>query len=243
MPNLEGKVFVVIGGTGGIGWPIVLWLHNHGANVAAAARNERKLDSCRYQLDDERILYLKTDASEPGSTAKLLRAASSYFRHPISCVIVSVGEWEISWLNDGSSKAKHMLEKLVGTIGIPSFVATYESFEFLQKQGSGLVVNMSSHVCSKDERKLPGNVAYRLAKQLAENFVDSARSSFEKAGVRAVNLRPSLVDTPGNRKKYPSIKNWSEAVQPNDLAKWIAKATIGNMKFREPVEFKGELRV
>lgn len=74
--NLDGKMALVTGATGGIGAAIARALHHQGAVVAISGRNTAKLEELAAELKD-RVHIVPADLSSPAAAEELVRAAES----------------------------------------------------------------------------------------------------------------------------------------------------------------------
>ena len=236
MSKLEGKVIAIIGATGGIGAPLAEMSVGSGAKVLLGSRRVPELTDLQMRIDPsgKNTLATPTDASKPKSVLALLEEGFQEF-DKVDIVIVSVGTWRQVSFETELGDAGEAGSILANSIVIPSWNAIFESTRFLAEHGGGAVLNVSSHAVLKSEGKLKKNVYYRAAKVAVENVIESLRPDAEKKGVRLVNLRPAIVDTPQNRKENPAVTEdqWALAVKPITIFHWIEN-NADNLNLEDP---------
>lgn len=219
MQNLAGKTIIFFGATGGIGEVVCEELYKAGANIVLVARSADKLSKLKEQLGGKNILAIPADATSLVDTEKVFRESKEKFGE-IDAVVISVGTWQRTSLQNSPQEIIEMNEKLDGSIAKPVIVVGSVAQEVLRKQGRGVIFSVSSHAA---DRYLPGNLAYASAKAKASRFILNLGEELKGSGVSACDLRPALVDTLQNRKEFPNLseEKWSAAVQPKDIAEFI----------------------
>jgi NADP-dependent 3-hydroxy acid dehydrogenase YdfG len=215
-----------------------------GAKVVLGARRLQELSELSKKIDPtlENSVAISTDASKPGEVTALLEAGFAKFGK-INIVIVTVGTWRKVSLDTPIQEAGESGLTLVNSIVLPSWNSIFEATKFLKEHGGGAVLNLSSHVVLKGEKKLSGNTYYRAAKVAVENVVQSIEDIAGKE-VSFVNLRPAIVDTPQNRKENPQIteEQWNLAVKPVTIFHWIGANVESNFNVEDP-EFMSKLEL
>lgn len=221
MKKLEGETIVFFGATGGIGESVCRELQKAGANLVLVARNADKLDKLKTELGSKGVIAIPADASDLADAQKVFRESRETFGE-VGAVIISVGTWERTSVDNTPAEIVTMNDKLEASIAKPVIVVGSVVQEVLRKQGRGVIFHMSSHAA---DRYLPGNLAYASAKAKASRFILNLGEELKGTGVSTCDLRPALVDTPQNRKENPQISavQWSTAVQPVDIARFIAE--------------------
>lgn len=140
--DLSGKVAIVTGGNGGIGFGIAQGLGVSGADIAIAARNESKTQEAIDQLTGKGInaIGIHTDVSRERSVAKMVRETNKHYGH-IDILVnnsginirklpheYSVVEWE-----------EVMNVNLKGT-----FLCSREVYPHMVESGGGKIINIGS---------------------------------------------------------------------------------------------------
>lgn len=235
MQNLEGETVIFFGATGGIGESICRELQKAGANLVLVARNQEKLDKLKEELGNKGVIAISADASNLANVQTVFSESQKTFG-AISAVIISVGTWERTSLQNSPAEIVAMNDKLDASIAKPVIVIGSVAQEVLRAQGRGKIFHMSSHAA---DRYLPGNLAYAGAKAKASRFILNLGEELKGTGVATCDLRPALVDTPQNREAFPHLSEaqWATVVQPADIARFIAEeinnSNIPAIKFFE----------
>jgi 3-oxoacyl-[acyl-carrier protein] reductase len=88
--DLDGRVYVVTGGSAGLGRATAEALVAEGARVVVSARREEAVDRAVAALGPERAVGVVADNADPGTPARLLEAARSAYER-IDGALISVG--------------------------------------------------------------------------------------------------------------------------------------------------------
>ena len=221
MQNLEGKTVIFFGATGGIGESVCKELQTIGANLTLVARNSDKLEKLKSELKEKDVLAVSADAGNLADVKKVFTESQEKFGQ-IDAVIISVGTWQQTSLKNSAEEIVAANDKLEISIAKPVIVVGAVAQEIFRSQGRGTIFHMSSHAA---EKFLEGNLAYAGAKAKASRFILNLGEELKGTGVRTCDIRPALVDTPQNRQAFPdySEAQWSTAVQPVDIARFIAE--------------------
>mgnify|MGYP001568672347 CR=1 FL=1 len=225
MQNLEGKTVIFFGATGGIGEAVCREFQKAGANLVLVARNQEKLSKLKTAIGEERVEIISADASDLVGVEKVFKESLERFGE-VDAVIISVGTWKQTSLNNSAAEIVDMNDQLDASIARPVIVVGSVAQEFFRQQGRGVIFHMSSHAADK---YLSGNLAYASAKAKASRFILNLGEELKGTGVSTCDLRPALVDTPVNRKEQPQItsQQWAGAVQPTEIARFIAEQIGG----------------
>lgn len=92
--SLDGKVVIVIGGSGGVGEGVVRTLIDDGATVIVTGRNESRLAALRTRIHSERPTRLFTEVLEAGADDLDARARLLAERYGLfDGVVIAVASW------------------------------------------------------------------------------------------------------------------------------------------------------
>ncbi len=238
MKNLAGKTFVFFGATGGIGEVVCAELSKAGANLVLVARNAEKLENLKTELESKTVVAISADASNLADVQKVFQESLEKFG-AVDAVVISVGTWVRTSIKNTPAEIIDMNDKLEAAIAKPVVVVASAAQEVLRAQGKGVVFNMSSHAATT---YLEGNLAYASAKAKTTRFILNLGEELKGTGVSTCDLQIMLVDTPQNRKAFPKFSKakWAKAVQPADIARFIAKG-INNSKLPASKFFKSNV--
>ncbi|KAH9835137.1 NAD-P-binding protein [Rhodofomes roseus] len=224
LPSLTGKVVVVTGGNGGIGYATIQHLARHGAKVYMAARDEAKARASIDKLHDEglapgdgQIIWLRLDLNEPS----VARAAAEELLSQEDRLDILINNAAMP--RGPYTRAQHDIQDAMMTNHIGPFVFTMTLLPLLAKTaaepGSDVrIVNVSSGGIAflrrgirfrnrddfNDEHKwdiIPGPSLARYCRSKLANvlFTTELQRRFNEAGTPIVTMSvdPGLVRTEG----------------------------------------------
>jgi NAD(P)-dependent dehydrogenase (short-subunit alcohol dehydrogenase family) len=199
------EVYVLLGGSGGIGSALSERLARRGARLLLGARDEDRLREVAAPLEAETYVL---DATRPDEVeACFERAVELYGRLDGAANLV------------GSIllKPAHLTsdEEWLATLGLNLSTAFHlvRSGAKRLRSGGGSLVLMSSAAASTG---LPNHEAIAAAKAGVEGLMRSAASSYASAGIRVNAVAPGLVRTglTGRITGNPAASKASEAMHP-----------------------------
>ncbi len=222
---LKGKTIVVIGATGGLGWPLSKYLSSQGANLVLVSRGQDKLNELLGEIGPERALAIAADASDLiAMRDRVIPQAMSRFRL-IDGVVLSAGSWSRSEVLVNPAEEILAAEaKMRQGMVLPTLVPALAFADHFKDQNHGHIFHISSHVVERAE--LAGNFAYRLAKQVGSNLMLQLAIRFqgERLSIRTSDLRPGIINTRDTEGviREAGFDPATEAVQPEVIGEWIA---------------------
>lgn len=223
---LTGKTIVVIGATGGLGWPLSKYLGSQGANLVLVSRGQDKLNELLAEIGPERALAIAADASDLiAMRDQVIPGAMSRFGL-IDGVVLSAGSWSRSEVLVNSAEEILAAEaKMRQAMVLPTLVPALAFADHFKDQNHGHIFHISSHVVDKAE--LADNFAYRLAKQFGSNLMFQLAFRFqeERLSVRTSDLRPGIINTRDTEEEIrkAGFDPATEAVQPETIGEWVAR--------------------
>lgn len=217
----KGKTIIVVGASGNIGSVLSRVFHEAGANVVLSARTLEKLTDLEKELG-ERTLVVATDATKPAMVEKLFLAAQNTFGH-VDAVVITAGRWDRLSIKNQPDEAHDLALRHFESLFLPTLVTAFTAQHFFKRAegDKGLIINISSHAAVRYE--LVGNLSYGPMKAAARQFMLAMRHELKlaKSMVRAVDLQPAIVNTLDNRELLDTEEKRAQAVQPEDIARWI----------------------
>ncbi len=217
---LKNRTFIVFG-IGGIGSACARRASEAGANVVLSSRSAAKIAPLADSLVQERTLVVTGDASKITELENVFRQAKEKFG-TIDAVIIAIGTWLRLSLDETPDDALKSVDNAYATLFRPGFAVAYRAQQILREQNHGLIVNFSSHVATRHD--LPDNHSYSGMKTAGRKFIlDMAHEFKETPGclVRACDISPATVNTPGNEQFFASDEDKAKAIQPEAMADWI----------------------
>lgn len=190
MSNLEGKVALVTGGTGGIGAAICLSLAKAGAKVATNYRNQEKAEKWQAEVKQQGfdIKIYQSDVSDYDACEKM-----------VADVVSDLGSVDILVNNAGITK-DGMFKKMskdkwdaVMNINIGSlFNVTRHVVDGMTEKGWGRIVNISSINGQKGQL---GQTNYSTAKAGVHGFTMALAQEVARKGVTVNTVSPGYIAT------------------------------------------------
>lgn len=190
--DLTGKVAVVTGASGGVGFHIANRLAGCGASVVLVARGERQLRAVEQQLSaDGRIsLAVPTDASRPEMVERLRQQVEDRFGPPAILVNAAGVFGPIQLIKD--SDPTRWIEALqINTIA--PYLTCRAFVGAMVAQRWGRIVNVSSAAALHPPGPL--NSAYATSKVALNQFTRHLAAELAGSGVTANVIHPGDVKT------------------------------------------------
>jgi acetoacetyl-CoA reductase len=190
MTNMEGKVALVTGGTGGIGAAICLKLAEAGAKVATNYRNQEKAEKWQAEAKKQGfdIKIYQADVSDFDACEKMVAEITSDLG-PVDILVNNAGITK-----DGMFK-KMTKDKwdAVMNINLDSlFNVTKHVVESMTKKGWGRIVNISSINGQKGQL---GQTNYSTSKAGMHGFTMSLAQEVARKGVTVNTVSPGYIAT------------------------------------------------
>ena len=190
MSNLEGKVALVTGGTGGIGASICLYLAKAGAKVATNYRNQEKAEKWQAEVKEQGfdIKIYQADVSDYEACEKMVADVASDLG-PVDILVNNAGITK-----DGMFK-KMTKDKwdAVMQINLDSlFNVTKHVVEGMTERGWGRIVNISSINGQKGQL---GQTNYTTSKAGMHGFTMSLAQEVARKGVTVNTVSPGYIAT------------------------------------------------
>ncbi len=192
MNYLKSKVALVTGATSGIGKSIALLYASHGAKVMVSGRNQESGLQVVQQIQDNggEAAFFKADVSDPEQCRLLIQATVSTF-----------GGLDVACNNAGVSGVLSTLvdypidtwQEVVNTNLNSVFYCLKYELEVMNKQNSGVIINMSSIY------GLTGTMntsAYVASKHAIVGLTKSAALENAAKGIRINTVCPGWIETP-----------------------------------------------
>ena len=224
MFELENRVFIVTGGSRGIGKTTAQLLCERGAKVCITGRCEEALDQAKDDLRayGSRVITLKQDVADAGSWGPIFGATTEAFG-AVHGLVNNAGMHQIMALECTSEED---FDRIMAANAKSVYFGTKAAFEYLPQFVSdeypGAVVTVSSVA---GLRGTSFQSAYSMSKGAAQVFsLAAAREAIDrKLPIRVNTVNPGMVDTDMGAEL-------AEALVENELAKNIDHAKKGLVK-------------
>jgi NAD(P)-dependent dehydrogenase (short-subunit alcohol dehydrogenase family) len=217
MPELDGKVALVTGGSKGIGRAIALALADAGADVALAARNADALEKTAREVEERgrRSLGVPTDVTEPDQVEALVDRTST-----------ELGGLDVLVNNAGAapffSQIEAMrldgFEKYFRVNFLSAVYCTRAAAPALTAGGHGSsVINVASVAAFIAS---PGLTYYSTAKAAVINLTRTVAREWAGFGVRVNAIAPGWIETEMNERARQDPGFFNSARDSIPMGRW-----------------------
>lgn len=232
--NLQGKVAVIVGGFGGIGFASAERLATKGAKIALITRDLSKHDVDKYRnsLEDREATFIQADVTDfPSLDQAAAEVQTKYGK--VDILVNAAGKnLRIDHLDFG--KLTPELFRSLLNVNCVGPYATIRAFYMLMKMaGEAVVINISS---TSAEGLGGANLAYGSSKAALDALTRNAAKAMAP-DIRVVSVSPSGVDTtfigqrpPGFYEKAARQTPLGRVVMPDDVAAMV-EALCTTMRF------------
>lgn len=207
------KTVVVTGGTGGLGSALVGRLVGRGYRLAVTyiMPEEATAFEEKFEVDDERLMLTRVDATNPEAVATLFKNVSDAWGN-IHGLCSLVGGWAGG--RDVEETDDVRLERMLDLNLRSAFYAVRAAIPHLRDAGWGRIVLVGSRGAIDFPE---GQAAFNIAKAGVVALGKTVASEMEGTGVTANVLMPSVIDTPATRESLPyaDYVNWPT---PDEIA-------------------------
>jgi gluconate 5-dehydrogenase len=222
--RLDGKVAVVIGGTGGIGEIMAAGLAEQGAKVAVAGRNMAKLDVITKRIQSEtksETLPFQVDITDKQSVARLAEQVLAKFK----TVDILVNSQGLNIKKDAVGFPAGDWDQMFAVNVRGTMLACSEFGKVMVEKKSGKVINLSS-VRGVRATLWGGNEGYCATKGAVDMITRSLASEWAPYNINVNAIAPLLIRTelakatlsdPARLEKYVANVPFKRIGEPQDL--------------------------
>lgn len=213
--DLNGKVALITGSTGGLGPAVVEAFLAAGARVCATYRSDEKLVLLHDRLGKlvTRLSDYQVDVTREPQVQPMVSDVLKRFGRIDALVNVTGG-----WLGDKPMEEHSLPEwEQMLDINLKSAVVTAKLvLPVMKKQGSGSIVFVGATSGLHGEA---GSAAYAAAKAALISLTQSLQQEVKGHGIAVNCILPSMIDTQANRESTPDA----------DTAQWTRPEAIANV--------------
>ncbi len=205
--DVNGKVVLVAGGTGGIGRLVSEGLRRRGATVVTASRSD--IDVPGHVVVDLRL---------PDNAQDLVhRVMNEHGR--LDVLVNAIG---VVAFGDATSTSTDTVEELFLTNTFAHIFLCTAALPNMTK--GGVIVGISGVIA---EQNLPGMAAYGSSKAAARSFNEAFGREARRQGVRVIDARPPHTETGlATRAVAGSPPRFPQGLEPARVAKRIIDAIV-----------------
>lgn len=217
MSHLKDQVAIVTGGSSGIGFAVARTLLSEGMRVVISARDRRKLENARIELErglsgKNRVIAVPADVSSASQVEEMVgETVKAWGRIDLLVNNAGIGRWgAIEELSEADWDRVQAVN-LKGT-----FLCTKGVLPVMKKQRSGYIVNISSLAGKKG---FGGGSAYSASKFGVVGLTESLLEEGIEYHIRATVICPGYVATPMVAGVSVPAE---EMIPPEDIGKIVA---------------------
>ncbi len=210
--RFEGRVAIVTGAGGGIGFAVARRLAQEGANILMAERSpekaEGRVDELR-QAGAPDVAVVRCDVADEAQVVAACDAAITRWGR-LDVVVNNAGLMTFTPIEDLTAAE---WSRVLGVDLMGAFFFTREAFRRMKRGGA--IVNVSSiHA----EMTSPLAAPYAAAKAAVHSLTRSAAIEGKPKGIRCNAVAPGAVDTP-MLWENPNIKSGAEVIATDDVGR------------------------
>lgn len=221
------RTFIITGGTGGLGIPLVRRLAQGDNRLAVTylMPEEARAFEQEFVVDEKNLILTRVDVTNP-------EAVNSFFKDvadkwgSIHGVAALVGGWAGG--RDVEETDDVRLERMIDLNLKSAFYTVRAAIPYLKETGWGRILLFGSRAAVDFPES---QAAFNIAKAGVVALGKSAAQELEGSGVTANVLMPSVIDTPVTRKllPYADYVDWPTPDEIADVAEFLMSDAAGVM--------------
>jgi NAD(P)-dependent dehydrogenase (short-subunit alcohol dehydrogenase family) len=184
--QIDGKVVIVTGASGGIGLATARLLGSRGAKVVLAARNEAALRAAEVEISDS--LAVRTDMRKADEISALVTRTVEHFDR-VDCLVNNAGQ-DFNALVEAIDPDDYRSILELNLIG--ALEAMRAVIPIMRRQSSGAIVNVSS---GTTKMILTGSAGYSSSKAALNHLSLVAREELAPDGIAVSVIYPYITET------------------------------------------------
>ncbi len=207
------KTVVITGGTGGLGTSLVrrLMVEDYRLAVTYLLPDEAREFEQEFEVDEDRLLLTRVDATNPEAVASLFKDVSEKWG-AIHGVCSLVGGWAGG--RDVEETDDVRFDRMLDINLRSAFYAVRAAVPYLREAGWGRVVLVGSRAAIDFPES---QAAFNIAKAGVVALGRSVAQELDGTGVTANVLMPSVIDTPATRQSLP-YADYVDWPTPDEIA-------------------------
>ena len=187
MNNLENKIIIVTGASGGIGNAIIKTLNGAGANILASGTRIEKLEELKNNF--KKIKILKFDISQSDKIEEFIENATSELGGSLDCIVKNAG---ITHDNLAIRMSLDEWQKVININLTSTFLMSKFAIKKMLKNKSGKIVNITSVVGHTGNL---GQANYTASKAGIVAMSKSLAIEYAKKNINVNCISPGFIQT------------------------------------------------
>jgi NAD(P)-dependent dehydrogenase (short-subunit alcohol dehydrogenase family) len=235
--DLNGRVVLLTGSSGGIGSVTAELLLERGAHVVAHYGHNREGAEAACAHAPERALLVQADLEQPEENRELWRAALAW-RGQVDVIVANAAvAVNLPFDSDDASWDAGWERTLSTNVVAPANLIRSALPHFIERR-SGILISISSWAAQRGSA-LPQHTAYAASKAAIHNLTQSIARNHAADGVLAYVVAPGIVKTPmaeisaaarGGIEAVNAMLPLGEMVPPAEVADLVAQLASGTMR-------------
>ena len=225
--GLEEKVVIVTGGASGIGYAVVKELLADGANVVVCDMNP--VAPVFEGAAEGQLMYVVTNVTSAESVGAMIEAVMEKYGR-IDAIVNNAGINIPRLLVDEGNRYEldeAVWDKVMNVNLKGVFLCAQAAGRVMVKQGSGVIINMSSESGLEGSE---GQSVYAASKNAVNSLTRSWAKELGKKGVRVVGVAPGILEATGLRTlSYETALAYTRGITIEELRAGDAKTSTTPM--------------
>ncbi|MFF2093979.1 SDR family NAD(P)-dependent oxidoreductase [Paenibacillus sp. NPDC058174] len=191
--TIQGKVFVISGGSSGLGKAMAIEMVKQGANVVINGRREQALAEAAKEIDPtgKQVRFVAGNIAEPKVAQQVIDESLIHFGR-IDTLVNNAG---IFLSKPFTEYTEEEFETYLSTNVIGFFHITQRAVTQMLKQGTGHIVTITTSLVDQPSSAVPSVLA-SLTKGGLKSATKSLAIEYASRGIRANAVSPGVIKTP-----------------------------------------------
>jgi NAD(P)-dependent dehydrogenase (short-subunit alcohol dehydrogenase family) len=191
--SIRGKVFVITGGSSGLGKAMAVEMVNRGANVVINGRREQELAEAAKEIDPtgKQVRFVAGNVADPKIAQRLIDESLAHFGR-VDTLVNNAGIFMSKPFTEYSEEdfATYLSTNVVGFFNV-----TQRAVAEMLKQGTGHIVTITTSLVDQPSASVPSVLA-SLTKGGLKSATKSLAIEYASRGIRVNAVSPGVIKTP-----------------------------------------------
>jgi 3-oxoacyl-[acyl-carrier protein] reductase len=213
--DIKNKTALVTGASRGIGKSISVALAESGARVILSARDTRRLETVRKEIDDRggNAVAIPTDLSEEGDIVSLFEEIKKRYER----LDIAVHNAGVGYFEDLADFPMDKFDEIFRVNMRGTFLCCKHAMRLMIPERAGYIINVSS---MQGIKGYPKQSAYAATKHGIMGMTKSLSAEAQKHNIRVSVILPGAVDTELITDARPELDR-SLLIHPEDISKAV----------------------
>lgn len=191
--SIRGKVFVITGGSSGLGKAMAVEMVNRGANVVINGRREQELAEAAKEIDPtgKQVRFVAGNVADPKIAQRLIDESLAHFGR-VDTLVNNAG---IFMSKPFTEYSEEDFTTYLSTNVVGFFHVTQRAVAEMLKQGTGHIVTITTSLVDQPSASVPSVLA-SLTKGGLKSATKSLAIEYATRGIRVNAVSPGVIKTP-----------------------------------------------